>query len=685
MFKIKLRGKAIILVGSLIVSDLLLMGGVTYYQGVTLAKEELLKTTKEKIDKDSHGIEHYIDDFRKDLIVTTNTPPVQGIIRAKDNRGIDPITGDKTEYWYARLEQIFTAFLTTHHEIFQLRYIDDKGNEIVRVDSDGKTVRITPRDELQNKAQYPYFIETIKLKEGEIYYSDVNLNREYGKIQIPHTPVFRIATPVYDSKKQVRGIIVINLYARRIFADVKPDPKGIKKYIINHNGYFIDYPDKSKEFGFDLDFDFAVKDVMPDLAEEIKSKDVFIKYHKEQKHIDGFSKIFFDPKDKTRYWAIIYEIPESVALKDVYKTRNIMFAVGILIILGSLIITTYIVSKKLISPVVKLARVAEKMKEGDLTIRASEGNVKDEFRTLYNTINSFAESQQRSIEELEEKIKERTSELEIARLQAESANRTKSEFLANMSHELRTPLNSIIGFSEIMIDGMTGEMTADQKGFLKNIHDSGKHLLSLIEDILDLSKVEAGKTELELSRFSLKECFEGGLEMFKERSIKYNIKLEAEVEDGIEDIVADERRIKQVILNLLGNAIKFTPDGVSVRVSARRVSSPMIQVSSNEDTGKDLQLETSNLQLNRDFIEISVIDTGIGISPDDQKRLFQPFQQLETTLAKKYPGTGLGLNLSKKLVELHGGRIWVKSEVGKGSKFIFTIPIIQDQEAGGKG
>lgn len=282
MFKIRLRGKAIILVGSLILSALLLMGGVTYYQGVTLAMEELLKTTKEKIDKDSHGIEHYIDDFRKDLIVITNTPPVQGIIRAKDNRGIDPITGDKTVYWYARLEQIFTAFLTNHHEFSQLRYIDDKGNEIVRVDSDGKTVRITPRDELQNKTQYPYFKETIKIKEGEIYYSDINLNREYGKIQIPHTPVFRIATPVYDSKKQVRGIIVINLYARNIFADVKPDPKGIKKYIINQDGYFIDYPDKSKEFGFDLDFDFTVKDVMPDLAEEIKSKDVFIKYHKEK-------------------------------------------------------------------------------------------------------------------------------------------------------------------------------------------------------------------------------------------------------------------------------------------------------------------------------------------------------------------------------------------------------------------
>ncbi|MBI3378668.1 MAG: HAMP domain-containing histidine kinase [Nitrospirae bacterium] len=268
-----------------------------------------------------------------------------------------------------------------------------------------------------------------------------------------------------------------------------------------------------------------------------------------------------------------------------------------------------------------------------------------------------------------------------------------------MSHELRTPLNSVIGFSEVLTEGLAGSITDEQKEYVLNIWKSGRHLLRLINDIMDLSKIEAGKMELELSDFDLKQLIEGCLLLFKEKSIKHSIGLRSDIPYDTCLITADERKIKQVILNLLGNAFKFMDDGGSVSVQARLVHCSQSTVhgeekssqftvhgqSSSQFTVHSSQIEKESSAVNSepstvnrelaDFIEISVTDTGIGISSEDQKRLFQPFQQLESTLTKKYEGTGLGLSISKKIVELHGGRIWVESEEGKGSRFIFIIPI----------
>jgi signal transduction histidine kinase len=249
---------------------------------------------------------------------------------------------------------------------------------------------------------------------------------------------------------------------------------------------------------------------------------------------------------------------------------------------------------------------------------------------------------------LNNELEMRKVEAEGARFMAESANRAKSEFLANMSHELRTPLNAIIGFSELMFSGMAGHMNEKQREYMGDIFKSGKHLLSLINDILDLSKIEAGKMEIETGRFDIKGLVEGSLMMFKEKAIKHDIYIKTGVEEGMGEITADGRKIKQVLINLLSNALKFTPDGGKVTVKAKRQG---------------------------DYAEISVEDTGVGISAGDRQKLFMPFQQLGDTLTKNHQGTGLGLSLCKRLVEMHGGTIWVESEPGRGSRFAFTLPI----------
>jgi len=238
-------------------------------------------------------------------------------------------------------------------------------------------------------------------------------------------------------------------------------------------------------------------------------------------------------------------------------------------------------------------------------------------------------------------------EIEIKSRQLEVASQHKSEFLANMSHELRTPLNAIIGFSEVLTDRMFGELNEKQEEYIKDIYASGTHLLSLINDILDLSKIEAGRMELELTDFDLPTALDNALMLVRERAQRRSLTLHMDVDAGLGQIQGDERKIRQVVLNLLSNAIKFTPEGGRIDVAA---------------VPKD------------GSVEISVSDTGIGIAPEDQEKVFEEFRQVGTA-AKKVEGTGLGLTLCRKFVELHGGRICVKSELGQGSTFTFAIPM----------
>jgi len=259
-------------------------------------------------------------------------------------------------------------------------------------------------------------------------------------------------------------------------------------------------------------------------------------------------------------------------------------------------------------------------------------------------LKNLAQEMARKNQELTE-IKE---ELEFQTRRALDANRHKSEFLANMSHELRTPLNAVIGFSEVLLDELFGPLNAKQREYVDDILDSGKHLLSLINDILDLSKIEAGKMELDLSEFSAMDLALHSMNLMKEKAAKHNISMSLEVDDNLPTLIADQRKVKQVVFNLISNALKFTPDKGEVGVRV------------NKDG---------------EFAKFCVWDSGIGISIKDQQRIFSEFEQADGSLTKKYEGAGLGLAIVKKFVELHGGKVWVESKLNMGSRFFFTIPI----------
>jgi len=253
--------------------------------------------------------------------------------------------------------------------------------------------------------------------------------------------------------------------------------------------------------------------------------------------------------------------------------------------------------------------------------------------------------------QLETKVEERTRQLEEAVGVAEASNKAKSDFLASMSHELRTPLNAIIGFSQVLHEKYFGDLNDKQSEYVVDIVDSGKHLLSLINDILDLSKIEAGKMELDVSEVKVADLLHNSLVMIKEKALAHSISLDLQIADNINGtkIKGDERRLKQVMFNLLSNSAKFTPDGGAITIVARKEE-------------KEL--------------DISVSDTGIGMTQQEQKRLFEAFYQASGGIKGKTPGTGLGLAITKSIIEKHGGKIWVESEgTNKGSKFTFTLPL----------
>ena len=238
----------------------------------------------------------------------------------------------------------------------------------------------------------------------------------------------------------------------------------------------------------------------------------------------------------------------------------------------------------------------------------------------------------------------------------EVANRHKSEFLANMSHELRTPLNCIIGGSEILKDGMLGPLTAQQSQWASDIHESGQHLLTLINDILDVAKIEAGRMELAVTRFDLPAAIGNAVILLKDRAGRHGIQLTSAVDPGLGPVVADERKFKQILVNLLSNAVKFTPDGGAVTVRARRVD---------------------------DGVEIAVADNGIGIAKADQDAVFEAFRQVGSDPVRNAEGTGLGLALARHLTQLHGGTLHLESEPGRGSTFTIFLPERTAREAAG--
>jgi signal transduction histidine kinase len=337
-------------------------------------------------------------------------------------------------------------------------------------------------------------------------------------------------------------------------------------------------------------------------------------------------------------WWLFVEQPEAEALLPVYAVilrTLVMVAFGLALALGA----AFVLARRLARPILTVQDGAARLAAGALDTRIHV-RTGDEIEALAGEFNHMAAQLQDLYEGLERKVREKTAELE-------AANRHKSEFLANMSHELRTPLNAVIGMSEALDERYFGPLNDKQAEYVRDIRGSGHHLLSLINDILDLSKIEAGRMELDVRRVDLRPAVANCLTLIRERAHRQQLRLRSDPAAMPAAWDLDERKFKQVVLNLLSNAVKFTPQGGEVGVNAREVD---------------------------DCLEVDVWDTGVGIAPGDQGAIFEEFRQLSVPGGAKHDGTGLGLALSRRLVALHGGTLAVRSEPGRGSTFTARFP-----------
>jgi len=602
-----------------------------------------------------------INSHNQDVLFLADTPPFQGILRARTGDGIDE--KDATDYaqWISRLEIIFSSLLERKNEYYKIRFIDEHGHELISVYKEDSKIIKTQKQKLQDKLHRPYVKDTLKLKVGEIYISDINLNREYGQVVKPIQTVYRIATPIYDERtNQVGGLVIITV---KVGAELRGIQQRANKrgdgdiYITNDNGGYLLHPDDSKTYGFDLGKRYRVQEDIPQLVDyyrpESDERQTMLRTDINNAYsVVNFEKIHFDSSKPERFISVILTQKYSdIVASETEVIGEIVTWVSLLALLAAGIGVVF--SIRLTQPIRDITnsvnnygnkgRILENLPvkhDGEVGVlaRSFTDMIKkvEKSQILLNDMNA----------NLESIVDARTKDLNTALDEAERANQAKSEFLSRMSHELRTPMNAILGFGQMLELDANG-FSQTQRENIVEILSAGEHLLHLINDVLDIAKIESGKLEISLEDVPISDILSQCLSLITPQAKSFHLRVTDNISDHKHVVLADPIRLKQVLINVISNAIKY-----------------------NREYGEIiLNCEIRDEQR----LRISVSDTGHGLTKDDVSKLFTSFERLNQV--GNVEGAGIGLVITKHILELMGGSIEAECELDVGCTFHMELQL----------
>jgi signal transduction histidine kinase len=649
MFRI--RDKILVTFLSVVIIPIIITG--TFF-GIYVTKylkqdkiSEFQQSTRIKAEK----IIYFIRSIENDLISLGNNVFFLNLIEAMENNDTEQINRCKFE-----VGTLFRMFSDSGGIYDRICYIDETGHEIVRVNAGKEYAYIVPPEELLDKLHRYYFKKVLKLKEGGVYISRLDLNREYGDIGVSHKPVLRYAIPVFDRKKQNKGIIALNVQADFPVKNVLTSGyyKGVDSYLLDKDGSYLLHPDVIKQMGGRDSLDSG-KNIKNDFPQEISS--LFLSGQSGGKLVDElfytFEPIYFDPLDNERYWIFLESLPKSIIYSPIY-TFYIIFGVLALLLITGVVTSTFVFSRKLTRPLNELVKGVTTIAERDLDDLDYHINItsNDEIAFLTFSFNKmvyklgkakkklmdYAFNLEKKVENKKEEVFEKAKELK-------KANKELEDFIYVISHDLKEPLFAIGGYTSRLSKGYKD--TCDDKGkfYFDRIKVNIEKMSQKIDEIMEVMKIRR-------VTYNFRENDSGDIvkDILKtlDGKIKDN-KINVIIQDNLPTVLCDERRMKDVLSNLLSNAIKFMGDG----------NQRQIKIGCDE---------------NGDYYKFCVEDTGIGIREEYREQIFKVFKRLNEIKAE---GSGVGLSIVKKIVEQHKGKIWIESPVkdGRGSRFCFTIPI----------